>query len=170
MVAQIIAQSYYGQELIVIPHWANIQPMASENERQTFTRRLNEALDDAGAPPKNEGRQAWVAKQFGVSDVAAFKWMSGATMPRMEKIQRIAERAKVRAEWLQFGVEPKRQEITLHPYRIAEGVADEPLTPGRKATPEQMQWIDLLESLNGEDRTAVLRIARALAATSKEDV
>jgi transcriptional regulator with XRE-family HTH domain len=147
--------------------------MASENERQAFAKRLNEALDDAGAPKKNDGRQKWVAKAFDVSDIAAWKWMNGATMPRAERIQKIASKAKVRAEWLQFGVEPKRalrpRDIPWHP----DQVRDETLVPvsytlADTLSAEQTELLELLTTLSEDDRKAVLRIARALAATQED--
>lgn len=65
-----------------------------------FSRRFNEALDLAGVPPKNKGRQKIVAKMFGVKGPAAYKWLNGKGMPKTERLADIAKELNVTADQL----------------------------------------------------------------------
>jgi SOS-response transcriptional repressor LexA len=79
-----------------------------EDVRAAFAERLNEALDDAGVPPKGHGRQGLVGKMFGMSQKGARKWLEGESLPDTRRIPQIAERLGVRGEWLLTGLGPKR--------------------------------------------------------------
>ena len=74
-----------------------------EKTRQDFALRLNKALDAAGYPPLNKGRQVTVAKDFGVSQEAARKWVSGESVPTTTRTTEIAQKLKVNTEWLLSG-------------------------------------------------------------------
>lgn len=71
--------------------------------KRAFSNRLNEALDDAGFPPKGEGRQNAVAKAFRVSQVAARKWLEGESIPNTKRLAEMAERVGTTVEWLLSG-------------------------------------------------------------------
>lgn len=88
------------------------QEDAQQNARMrvAFSARLNEALDDAGFPPKNKGRQVRVAKAFGVTQKGSRLWLEGVCMPRPLVITRMAAELAVRHEWLQWGLGPKRMD------------------------------------------------------------
>lgn len=78
--------------------------------REGFARRLNMALDEAGVPPKHQGRQTETAKLFGVTQGSSRKWLVGDAYPDVEKVRDIARKLKVRVEWLLYGDGPMRSE------------------------------------------------------------
>lgn len=76
--------------------------------RREFSARLNEALDDAEVPPKDQGRQTATGRMFGTSQKGARKWLEGEGLPRPPMQKKIAVKLNVRQEWLMFGLGPKR--------------------------------------------------------------
>lgn len=83
-----------------------VQPSMSiqkSNARAAFSRRLNEALDRAGVPPKGQGRQLAVAKLFGVSQKGARKWLEGEAVPATARLPGMARALGVTTEWLLSG-------------------------------------------------------------------
>lgn len=76
------------------------------------------------------GRQTALAKQFGVSQQAARKWLDGASFPEVDKLVAMAEWFDVNVNWLLQGVGPKRGDKT--PTRAL--VVDEVMSRG---TPEE---------------------------------
>jgi SOS-response transcriptional repressor LexA len=81
-----------------------------EQLRAQFSARLNKALDEGGYPALNKGRQVLVAKNFGVSQEAARKWVSGESIPATTRATEIARELKVNYEWLIGGQGPMRQQ------------------------------------------------------------
>ena len=69
-----------------------------------FTARLEKALNDAGFPPKNYGRQARVAEQMGVTISAVNRWLTGKGFPDQKYFEKLARLLDVRMEWLFFGL------------------------------------------------------------------
>lgn len=82
--------------------------MVTHDARHDFAVRFNEALDDAGVPPKNKGRQVAVGAMFGVTQNGARKWLEGESMPNTKRIPEMARQLGVRSEWLLAGEGPKR--------------------------------------------------------------
>lgn len=74
--------------------------MVTQPDKRVFAKRFNEALDRRGIPPGGEGRQKRVAKLFGVSQPAAWKWISGNGMPDTKKLPTIAKKLACSVEWL----------------------------------------------------------------------
>ncbi len=68
-----------------------------------FSKRLNDALDKAGFPPKNKGRIKLLAEMMGLSHRGAGKWLNGETVPPAKKIYFLAEKLNISVEWLCFG-------------------------------------------------------------------
>jgi hypothetical protein len=77
--------------------------------REEFAKRLNKALDEAGVAPKHQGRQTETAKLFGVTQGSSRKWLVGDAYPDVQKIREIANKLKVRVEWLLYGDGPMRK-------------------------------------------------------------
>ena len=75
----------------------------SNSEKQKFSARLNEALDDAGVPQKGMGRQSALVRMLGVSHRVAKKWLDGEEFPPTSKMVKIASQLKVRSNWLFSG-------------------------------------------------------------------
>lgn len=72
-------------------------------ERSGFTKRLNEALDKEGFPPKNKGRIQLLADMMGLSHRGAGKWLDGETVPPAKKCPFLAEKLHISEEWLRTG-------------------------------------------------------------------
>ncbi len=96
------------QELNVTYHSDRVLDMRTDQEREAFSQRLNEICDDMGVPPKGNGRQLKVAKQFEVNQKGARKWLEGEAMPQMTTMIAIARWAEVSIEWLITGRGDKR--------------------------------------------------------------
>lgn len=98
-----------------------------------FASRLNEALDDLGAPQRGRipGRQPWLAKRLHKSQRGVGKWIIGEGMPKQEDQAPLADFLGVRVEWLIFGLGPK------HGNRLRERVS-QVITDSRvRMTPRQ---------------------------------
>jgi transcriptional regulator with XRE-family HTH domain len=93
------------QELFVP---VNVRILRRMDERESFSRRLNELCDEMGVPPKGENRQAVLGKLFGVSQKGARKWLEGEGFPGHAKQINIAKWANVNSEWLRSGRGAKR--------------------------------------------------------------
>jgi transcriptional regulator with XRE-family HTH domain len=74
--------------------------------KQRFAERLHELCTDMGLPAR--GRTRLLAKQFGVSQQAASKWLAGAAYPELDTVVAICEWADVNVNWLLQGVGSKR--------------------------------------------------------------
>jgi hypothetical protein len=57
---------------------------------ENFSINFNTALDNAEVPPLHRGRGKWVAETFGVSHTAARKWCSGANLPSVAILMKMA--------------------------------------------------------------------------------
>lgn len=94
-----------GQQLIVAINSNIIHNML--NEKEQFSKRLNELCDEAGIPPIGKARQTTVAKIFMVSQEAARKWLGGLGLPELERSIGIAKHFNAYLEWLLTGRGPK---------------------------------------------------------------
>lgn len=107
--AQTIAPKVtHWQELNVTHHSDRVIDMRTDQEREAFSKRLNEICDDMGVPPKGDGRQLRLAKRFEVNQKGARKWLEGEAMPQMTTMIAIARWADVNIEWLITGRGEKR--------------------------------------------------------------
>jgi len=77
--------------------------MVTDDERQAFSKRLNDVLDDAGFAAKGNGRQLSLGKEMGVSQKGARKWLEGEAIPETTRLIDIATRFGVSFEWLATG-------------------------------------------------------------------
>lgn len=80
--------------------------MSPNTVKTGFSARLREICEDAEMPER--GRQTLLAKQFSVSQQAAKKWLSGESLPELDKVVAIADWAGVTVNWLLQGLGPKR--------------------------------------------------------------
>jgi len=92
-----------SQELIVPFRIATIELMVTNDERQAFSDRLNQVLDDQGYPPKGSGRQNRLAKDWGLSQKGVRKWLEGEGVPETTRLIEMAKRYQVSFEWLATG-------------------------------------------------------------------
>ena len=104
---------YLRQELTVPGSHGTLRYMnevieSTEELRRRFSLRLNEALDRAGVPPKNEGRQTTLARRLkettgrSISQKGVRKWLEGEAMPTEENRQALVRICRVSYQWL-FG-------------------------------------------------------------------
>lgn len=75
----------------------------TDEEKQAFSNRMNEALDDMGIAKKGQNRQSIVGEMFGVSQKGARKWLEGESMPSIPNAAIIARKLGVSFEWLMTG-------------------------------------------------------------------
>lgn len=124
--------------------------MGTDKEREAFAARLNELCDDMKLPPKGEGRQVALAKEFEVSQKGARKWLEAEAMPQTQKIIEMARWADVSTEWLLSGRGEKRLP-----------------TPDKKfVTSEQMaRVLEAMQNLAPYEQEIIASQAEALKAT-----
>ena len=82
------------------------------NEKQNFSDRLNEALDDAGVPLKGMGRQSNLVRMLGISHRVAKKWLDGDEFPPTSKMVKLATELGVRSNWLFSGQGEKNIDLS----------------------------------------------------------
>lgn len=89
--------------------------------RKAFVKRLVQACDESSyIPPPHKGRQQYIAEKLGVAPEAVSKWFKAVSMPRPDKIERLAELLQVDQSWLTFGISPEmdRNERKAHAREI----------------------------------------------------
>lgn len=89
--------------------------------RKAFVTRLKQACDESKLiPPPHKGRQQVIAERIGVAPEAVSKWFKAVSMPRPDKMERLAELLLVDPSWLTFGIsnEMSRQERKAHAREI----------------------------------------------------
>lgn len=111
-------------ELNVHARTCEIERMVQNIEmiRSGFAARLKEAAADAGLKEWGLGKR--LADAGKVTPKAASKWLNLESMPDRLTMLRLADFLKVRAEWLEHGVEPKHSkfmtpEMTREAIRLA---------------------------------------------------
>lgn len=128
--------------------------------RDEFVARLNEALDDVPGVRKERGRNVDLHKLlvqagFDKSKQATHKWLNAEAMPEKDNMRMLAGICGVRAEWLEYGDGPKfadRKDSNASPSqeqqtRVAVGQA-----LFAQATPRSRAVINRIVSLEAEGR------------------
>jgi transcriptional regulator with XRE-family HTH domain len=158
-------------ELKVHASKCDIEPMVqSDDLRQAFSVRLKKALSLANIPERGAG--ARLAKISGKTAKAASKWLNAETMPGRSSMADIAKALGVRAEWLQYGVEPiSGSDITPNESQVSQGFNLSAL--GRikgKATPRSLAVIARIEkaAMQGRLKEADLVLLEGIAARFEE--
>jgi len=85
--------------------------------RKAFVARLEQACDEAElCPPKNQGRQQYLAKNLNVGPEAVSKWFKGVAMPRPDKMVVLAKLLGTDQSWLAYGVKPEmdKKDLSAH--------------------------------------------------------
>ena len=99
--------------------------MVDKNElRAAFTARLHEALDDAGVRTRGRGvdiHKHLVKVGAEKSTQAISKWLNGESIPEADSMVVLCSWLKVRREWLEYGVLPKKQENDSGMHSPAKG-------------------------------------------------
>lgn len=79
--------------------------MVTQTEKDAFSQRLNNLLDDVGFPAKGAGRQIELAKRYDVTQKGARKWLEGESIPTMIRLSKIAADFGCDIQWLLSGVQ-----------------------------------------------------------------
>lgn len=141
-----------------------------ETIRSGFAARLREAAADAGLKEWGLGKR--LADAAGVTPKASSKWLNLESMPDRIQMLKLADFLKVRAEWLEHGVEPKHSgfmtpETTYEAVRLLarqeDAVLVGDLSPWDDSTPLDDDEVELplykeVELAAGCGRTAVQEI------------
>jgi len=99
--------------------------MVDKNElRAAFTARLHEALDDAGV--RTRGRGADIHRHLvkvgaEKKPQAISKWLNGDAVPGPDSMAVLCSWLKVRQEWLQYGVLPKKPTGDSNVHQLGAG-------------------------------------------------
>lgn len=91
--------------------------------RRAFVSRLVQACEGSSyVPPPHKGRQQYISEKLGVAPEAVSKWFHAVSMPRPDKMERLAELLGVEQTWLTFGISPEmdRQERKAHA-KVSDG-------------------------------------------------
>jgi len=96
------------------------------SEKQKFSQRLNEALDDMNYPRIGHGRQSALAKELKLSAQVVGAWLKGEDFPKTSQLVKISQFLDVRSNWLLSGVGLK------YPKHRSKPVLAEPVESGRK--------------------------------------
>lgn len=140
----------------------------SEEMRAQFSRRLSEAMDDAGW--KSHGRGARLAKIAKTSPKAASKWLNAEAIPRAEKLQAIANALEVSRNWLQYGEGEKARSPAAYP-SIMEGLGAYAVRPTEKR--QLLALLNMIDSeysagnLEDSDLSAIMAMAAALSSARR---
>ena len=87
--------------------------MVTDDEKQAFAARLNEALNDIRFPAKGAGRQGGLGAKMGVSQKGARKWLEGESIPETSRMFELARWLGVNFEWLATGRGDKRAGVEV---------------------------------------------------------
>lgn len=100
----------------------NATQSEGKSAAKQFARRLHQACDDtASVPEYGKGRQVVVANKLEVSQEAARKWFAGESMPKPEKMKKLAEFLEVDRAWLALGEKP---ELTRDAKKLAGKIVE----------------------------------------------
>ncbi|MEI7457604.1 MAG: helix-turn-helix domain-containing protein [Nitrosomonadales bacterium] len=131
--------------------------MANSHEREEFSKRLKQALREAGVGVPGAVRLAQEFKAYSGSVVthqAAQKWLNGESIPTQDKVRALAEWLQKSPDWLRFGT---GKEVG------AAGAADAASVRYRHALSDQ-ELVKRYRKLSDRQQQAVAEVITALAA------
>lgn len=111
-----------------------------------FARRLHQALDFAAFPTARQ-RTGSVAEAYSVSRETARKWLSGLSLPELERMLEIAVKQKVSFEWLATG----RGTLEGKGLHVRE-------QPSKYDDTEELRLIGLMRKLPRKKRRALIHL------------
>lgn len=158
-----------------ICYHAQMQKGDTATIKSTFSAKFNALLDQHGFPPKGHGRVMAVAERYGITQGAAQKWMTGATMPEIDKLMRMAQIFGVSIDALLGASEVQESVGTpsglLNRYMLMQCV--DRLRPIRILGSDEVfaipiSIIDLFQHSNPADLYVVPVVGDAMAATLRD--
>lgn len=84
--------------------------------RKQFAANLNKICDRLDLPISGSGRATELSRIFGMSVPSAHRWLSGGSLPEMEKIPRICAALKCSCDELMFGISDKEPPLSKRAY------------------------------------------------------
>ena len=128
-------------------------------ERQEFSRRLCQALQDANYPNRSPVHLARLFNVHysgsGITTHAARKWILGEAIPTQEKLTVLADVCNVSPMWLRYGSQISQP-------------ADVTASDGKaRLQIEEVKFLDSFRRLPPADQQIVVRLMRILSAASK---
>jgi len=142
-----------------------VRNMQAGDHRSEFAARLSEALKKSGQA--RHGAGSVLATLCGVTTKGANKWLNGDAMPEHDKIVTIATRYGVRAEWLEYGIEPMMPAHKENHTQLGVNVApdwttaqvpimDQAFSAGQGAAAEKLEdFVDGFKDISHSDLTAL---------------
>ncbi len=131
--------------------------MANSHEREEFSKRLKQALREAGVGTPGAVRLAQEFKAYSGSAVthqAAQKWLNGESIPTQDKLRALAKWLNRSTEWLRYG---PGKEVA------GAGSSDAASVSYRHALSDQ-ELVKRYRKLSDRQQQAVAEIITALAA------
>lgn len=116
-----------------------------ERSKAGFSARLNKALDEAGVREHGRGidvRNELYSRGLRTTPQAVSKWLNAESIPLSSTLIVLADWLGVRAEWLEYGVEPMRPNAAVSEQRGNYGANVEPaLQPSGSFRYPLISWV-----------------------------
>lgn len=132
----------------------------STKERQEFSERLQQALQDADYTPDSPTQ---LAREFNlrfdgspITVHAARKWLVGEAIPTQEKLRILAQWLGVPAEWLRFGTDSAKQ------------TGEKGERSGVRIDPRDLAVLENLRRLDDKHRHIVQTVIRLLVHANEQ--
>jgi transcriptional regulator with XRE-family HTH domain len=75
----------------------------NSSERNRFSQRLNDALDNVKFPKMGDGRQSQLAEFLGMSPADVGPWLKGSAFPATSTLVKLSDLTQTRSNWLLSG-------------------------------------------------------------------
>lgn len=144
------------------------------SEKQKFSQRLNEALDDMNYPRIGHGRQSALAKELKLSAQIVGGWLKGESFPKTSQLVKISQFLDVRSNWLLSGVGLKYPKSHVRPERVVpeetnesaedsniEITADDSPKMDKEAFEVALAWIKLPDLQRAALKKVILELSEA---------
>lgn len=137
--------------------------MSTPSEKQRFSSRLNDALDNVQFPKLGAGRQARLAELMDATPQAAGQWLKGEAFPPTSVLVKLAKLTNTRSNWLLSGTGSPYDKVTnpRGPGKNPPPVGKEKLS--KEAFELGLAWMKLPEN----QREIVERLVQVLSLSQK---
>lgn len=137
--------------------------MSTPSEKQRFSSRLNDALDNIQFPKLGAGRQARLAELMETPPQATGQWLKGEAFPPTSVLVKLAKLTNTRSNWLLSGI-GDAYDKGLNP----RGPGKNPPPVGKEKLSKEafelgLSWMKLPEG----QREAIERLIQVLGSSQK---
>ena len=146
------------------------------SEKQKFSQRLNEALDDMNYPRMGHGRQSALAKELKLSAQVVGGWLKGESFPKTSQLVKVSQFLDVRSNWLLSGVGLKYPKKHVRPDRVVpaetrenredthiEITADDSPKMDKEAFQVALAWIKLPDLQRAALKKVIIELSESAA-------